>query len=400
MNRMTMSILVFSAGLAAACGWFGGDDVQKLDAENAEAGEEGEEGEGGGSGRLHLSEEAEEALRLQFVTAEVRAMQPTVELAAELVPNPDRHAEVGPPAAGRVVEVKVRVGDVVERNGPVVVIDSPAAGEARAAYLTARATVDVAKLTHEREAALLLDRATSGREATQAEAELRMAEASLAAARARLTSQGLSTEVDPEAPSAHIVLRSPIAGEVTRRDAHIGENVSPDDDLVEIIDLDELWLLAGVYERQISQVHAGQRADIEVRALPGELFHGTVETVGSALDEETRTAPVRVVLDNADHRLKPGMFATARISGPSETDEARQALLVPWAAVQEIDGRRVVFVEVEEGEFELRPVRIGERASGEVEIVDGLRVGEKVVGDGSFSLKAELLKSTLEEEEE
>lgn len=395
MKRSTAWILVLAAVLAVSCGWFGGHDKEAT----GEAGEEGE-AEGEGTGRLHLSEEAEQALRLEFVTAEVREMKATVELAAEVVPDPDRHAEIGAMAEGRVVEVEVRVGDLVERNAPVVVINSPAAGDARADYLAARASLDVARATNDREAALLRDRATSGREVSAAEGELRMAEAAFSATRARLTALGLSTDIDPESPSAQLVLRSPIAGEVTRRDAHIGENVTTDDDLIEVIDLDHLWLIAGVYEGQVSQVRAGQEAEIEVRALPGERFHGVVDTVGAALDVETRTAPVRILLDNADHRLKPGMFATARISGSVSTEGGRSALLVPWAAVQEVDGRRVVFVEVEEGEFELRPVRIGERASGEVEIVDGLKAGEKIVGEGSFSLKAELLKNTLEEEEE
>jgi cobalt-zinc-cadmium efflux system membrane fusion protein len=289
----------------------------------------------------------------------------------------------------------------VERNAALVVLDSPDAGAARADFLRARAGLDVAKLAYERESRLLEERATSGREASEAEAGLRVAQAELDAATARLSALGLSTQIGDESATGRVILRSPIVGEVTRREAHLGENVSRDDDLIEVVDLDQIWLVAGVYERQIASVAAGQEVEVEVRAYPGEVFTGTLETVGGALDEETRTAPVRVVLDNPEHRLKPGMFATARVSGATDREgDARRALVVPWAAVQEVEGRNVVFVEEEEGEFELRQVRIGDRAGEDVEILDGLREGEKVVGAGAFSLKAELLKNTLEEEEE
>jgi cobalt-zinc-cadmium efflux system membrane fusion protein len=386
MKRWKLLVLPLVAGLAAACGLFSGEH----EAEEASEGEEGEEG------RLHLSEEAEEALRLEFATAEVREIHPTLVLSAELVADPDRHAEIGSPVEGRVVEVKVNVGDRVDRNAALAVIDSPEAGSARADFLRARAALEVARLSNERESRLVEDRATSVREARQAEADLRVAQADLDAAKARLDALGLPTA---DEASGRVVLRSPIAGEVTRRDAHIGQNVSRDHDLLEVMDLDRVWLVAGVYERQIGAVGAGRPVEVELRAYPGEVFTGTVATVGSALDDETRTAPVRVVLENPDRRLKPGMFATARVSGASDT-EAKRALVVPWAAVQEVEGHPAVFVEVEEGEFELREVRHGDRAGEDVEVLDGLREDERVVAAGAFSLKAELLKSTLEEEEE
>ncbi len=388
MTRWKLLIVPLVAGLAAGCGLFSGD-------KETEEEQEGEEAEAE-AGRLHLSEEAEEALRLEFATAEVREIHPALVLSAELVADPDRHAEIGSPVEGRVVEVKVNVGGRVNRNAPLAVIDSPEAGSARADFLRARAALQVARLANERESRLVEDRATSAREAAEAAANLLVAQAELDAATARLDALGLSAAGEA---GGRVVLRSPIAGEVTRRDAHIGQNVSREHDLLEVMDLDRIWLVAGVYERQVAAVSAGQRVEVELRAYPGEVFTGTIATVGSALDDETRTAPVRVVLENPDHRLKPGMFATARVGGASDAD-ARRALVVPWAAVQVVDGRPVVFVEAEEGEFELREVRHGTRAGEDVEILDGLREGEKVVAAGAFSLKAELLKNTLEEEEE
>ena len=145
-------------------------------------------------------------------------------------------------------------------------------------------------------------------------------------------------------------------------------------------------------------VDEGQPVQVEVRAFPGEVFAGTVDRIQGVLDENTRSVGVRVVLPNPSHRLRPGMFATARIQG-THAHEPRSLVAIPWAAVQEVDGHQVVFVRVEEGVFDLRAVHTAERAGGFVEILTGLEPGEEVVADGSFLLKGQLLRSTLAEEE-
>ena len=111
-----------------------------------------------------------------------------------------------------------------------------------------------------------------------------------------------------------------------------------------------------------------------------------------------RSVSVRVVLPNVDQRLRPGMFATARIRD-THAHEPRQLLAIPWAAVQEVDGHPAVFVRVEDGVFELRSVHTGERAGSDVEILNGIGAGETVVAEGSFLLKSQLLRSTLGEDE-
>ena len=111
-----------------------------------------------------------------------------------------------------------------------------------------------------------------------------------------------------------------------------------------------------------------------------------------------KTVKVVVALANPGHRLKPGMFATARIIG-TRANESRRMLAIPWAAVQEVDGHPAVFVREGERAFELRRIHTGERAGDLVEVLNGVKVGDEVVADGSFLLKGELLKSTLGEEE-
>ena len=134
-----------------------------------------------------------------------------------------------------------------------------------------------------------------------------------------------------------------------------------------------------------------------MRAYPGEVFAGTVELVEATLDESSRSAGIRVVLPNADRRLKSGMFATARITG-THAHGPEELLAIPSAAVQEVDGHTSVFIRDGGGGFTLQRVHLGEQAGDFVEVLNGLREGDEVVVNGSFVLKGQLLRSSLAEE--
>jgi cobalt-zinc-cadmium efflux system membrane fusion protein len=375
------------------------EEASSAKKEHEESGKKGgEEKERGTPDRIELEAEALESLHLKVAKAEVKELAPALQVSAELVPNPDRRADVGARAAGRVVEFRVKVGDRVSRGTPLVVLESPEIGRARADLVSAAARAEVATKTLARERALFEGRATSQRELQEAEAAAKTAGAELTAARTRVATLGASAADDAGRDPARTVLRSPIAGTVVARSAHIGKSVEPSETLVQVIDLDELWLAAQVYEREMRFLARGQPVQLETRALPGEVFRGRIDYVGETLDEKTRAVAVRVQLPNRGHRLKPGMFATARIIG-TRANEPRQMLVIPWAAVQDIDGHPSVFVREGERAFELRKVHTGERSGDEVEVLNGIKPGDEVVGEGSFLLKGELLKATLGEEE-
>ena len=160
--------------------------------------------------------------------------------------------------------------------------------------------------------------------------------------------------------------------------------MEPSDRLAEVMNVQELWLLASVYERDIRHVEVGQPVRVEL--------------VEATLDESSRSAGIRVVLPNGDRRLKPGMFATARITG-THAHEPRLLLAIPLASVQEVDGHTSVFVRDGGGGFTLQRVHLGEEAGNLVEVLNGLSEGDEVVVNGSFLLKGHLLRSTLGEDE-
>lgn len=348
--------------------------------------------------RLELSEGALTSLKLSYARVEERELSPSLEVPAELVPVPDRHATVGSRVAGRVVEVKVNIGDRVKAGASLLVLESDEVGRARADLIAATARADVARRAADRARKLLEDRVSSQRAVEEAEGALRIAEADLQAARTRLLTFGVVPDGAAGRNPAQVVLTSPLSGTVVARSVHIGQWVQPSEKLIEVVDLDALWLLASVYEREMRYVQTGQPVQVEVRASPGEVFTGTIAYVSNTLDERTRSVTVRVVLPNPGHKLRPGMFATARIQGTHE-HEAKRLLAVPWSAIQEVDGHHAVFVHKEERVFELRRVHTGERAGDLVEVLNGLSSGEEVVKEGSFLLKGQLLRSSLGEKE-
>ncbi|MCL7966092.1 MAG: efflux RND transporter periplasmic adaptor subunit [marine benthic group bacterium] len=355
------------------------------------------EAEGGGD-RVVLGTEALESLDLEYATAEVMNLTPSLEVPAEIVPIPDRHATIGPRVAGRVSRVDVNVGDEVTPGSPIVTMESVDVGRAAADYISAEADLEVARQSVERARRLRERRISSQQALETAEAAFSAAAANLAAAQARLRAFGVPRGGLSEAAQGRVTLTSPISGSVTARSAHVGQWVEPSEVIIEVVGLDSLWLKASVYERDLRHVEIGQRVQVEVRAYPGEVFECVIRAIESTLSESTRSAQVRVILANPDHRLKPGMFATARILG-THAHEARELLGIPRSAVEQIDGHDAVFVRVDEGVFEVRSVHIGEQASGYVEVLTGLDAGEEVVADGSFLLKGQLLRSTLGEEE-
>lgn len=355
------------------------------------------EGAEGGE-RFSLTPRGLASLDLRYETVARRELGEILEVPAELAAAPDRRVTIGSRVAGRVVAVHANVGDSVGSEAPLVELDSDVIGRARADLIAAVARVDVARRAARRARQLHEDRIGSERAVEEAEGALQVAGADLQAARARLRSYGVDTNGAAADNPGRVVLSSPIGGTVIARRAHIGQWVAPADVLVEVVDLDELWILGAVPERRLRHVRTGDPVEVDVRAHPGERFTGTVEQIAGALDERTRSVMVRIVLPNPNHRLKPGMFATARIRAASATSEP--VLSVPESALHELEGEPVVFVRLGEGSFKARPVRTVHRAGGRVAIAQGLEVGEEVVVEGGLLLKGQVLRETLAEDED
>jgi cobalt-zinc-cadmium efflux system membrane fusion protein len=142
----------------------------------------------------------------------------------------------------------------------------------------------------------------------------------------------------------------------------------------------------------------GAAADVRLNAYPNEVFSGSVESVGRALDPIARTVLARVAVQNRNDLLKVGLFGTAHIVVADNVERTARPV-VPLAAVTQIANHDCVFVRQPDGDFEVHRVTLGRTAGGKAEVVAGLRAGEQVVVDGVFTLKSAVLKSTFGEED-
>ena len=184
----------------------------------------------------------------------------------------------------------------------------------------------------------------------------------------------------------YLTLRSPVNGVVLEKPAIQGKRFMAGEALYQVADLSQVWLLAEVFEHDLGQVRIGQVANIRVDAYPEKIFTGKVTFVYPTVTPESRTARVRIELANAQALLKPSMYARAEIV--SSRGKA-QVLTVPDSAVLDTGTRQLVLVERGEGKFEPRPVKLGAHGDGYIEVLDGIKAGEKVVVSANFLIDAE-----------
>lgn len=325
-------------------------------------------------------------LRLTTQAAESRPAGDAVTVLGELRVNEDAYAEIGTSTPARVLQVLAAPGDPVEAGQPLVELDSPDVGRARAAILTARARLGLARTTVERRRGLAADQIVPMRELQAAEAELAEAEAE-----SRAAEQSLAALGGGRGTGSRFVLSSPIEGTVIDRTALRGRLVDAQTPLFVVGDLRRLWLVVHAFERDALRMATGKTASVTFPALPGQRDSGTVTKIATHVDPASRTVDVRIEIANPSGQLRPGMSAVASVPIGESTETV---VTVPVEAIQRQSQGWCVFIPLgEDGLFELRPVGRGRDLGGEVEIVSGLAAGEPVVVDGAFLIKAEAEKA-------
>lgn len=386
-TRSRLNMVLLCACLVPACGG------RQAESPPEAAETHDDEHEDGGARVVRLSEEAFARATLQLASVERTPLDALVLAPAALGVDVDRTASVGPRVAGRVSSIAANVGDRVRQGGLLATIESSAVAAAQADAAAAAAAEEVARRNYERERRLLARRISAQRDVLAAEAELARAVAMKKGAQGRLQALGL----EQDAPGNRIALRSPIAGTVIERGAVLGGPVTETDVLFRVADLGSLWLIAKVPETELRRVRRGQPVTISVDALPDTQAEGRVSYIAETVDPATRAVDVRVVVPNRDGRLKPGMFARARIATGASANHTAGPLTIPRAAVQQLAGKPVVFVKTGDREFTARDVVLGETTGDRVTVVEGLEPGQQVVTLGSFVLKAEAVRGQAAE---
>lgn len=343
---------------------------------------------------------------IQWAPVSATSVVSRVELPGQLVPNEDRTARLGAPAQGRVITLHVRPGDRVSQGQTLVTLQSEAGSSAAADHAKAsaelaarRAAAAYARTARERADRLLAIKAGSRQEAERAAVDDQAAQAAVVQAETEVArAASRMTQLGATSVSGNILVRSPLGGVVLSRDVSPGAVVDAGAPLVTVSDPASLWLEVSAGAGVAAAVRTGTRVQFVVPAFPADTFNATVQSIGGALDSDTRMIPLRARVLNNDGRLRAAMFATTWVA----SGERRDAVVVPDSAVQLLDNRTVVFIAQPDGSggarLERRDVEIGETVSGQTQIVSGMRAGDVVVIAGAFAVKSEFARSKMAED--
>jgi len=372
-----------------------GEEARAEHAGDAE-GEKDAHSETGEEEGLRLTQEQRRRFGIVLRPAGPGTLENEVSLPGEIVFNEDRVVHIVPRVAGIAREVFKSVGDPVEADELLAVIDSRELADGKSEFLAAKAREALAEKTYTRETTLRERQVSSEQDYLEAEHALAEARINRRSAEQKLRALGLSggamTTLDAEHDEAitRFEIRSPIAGIVTEKHVSPGESLETDADIFTVVDVSSVWVNLTVYMKNIGAVRPRQSVTLRLDHS-GEQAQGQVAMVTPFAVESTRSATARVVLDNRGGEWLPGTFVTGYISA----SETNLPVVVSRNAVQNIEGRDVVFVE-HEGAFEMNSVTVGRADRTRVEIIAGLEPGTPYVAEGAFQLKATVITSELD----
>lgn len=311
--------------------------------------------------------------------------------------NSDRIAHVSPRISGKIVTVKASLGDSIAAGQTLVTLDSVELGEALNRYHQSKTRLSLVQSNLERIKNLVDKKIAARKDILQAETEFKMIQTELHTDEERLSLYGVSTSDlrGENHKKPFLPVKSPISGIITEKHAIVGELSDPSKSLYTVADLSSVWVLVDINEKDLAKVHKGQAASVTVGAFPDLKLKGHITYIADLVDEATRAVKARVEVRNPGRRLKPEMFATVELTLPAT---APAVLAVPEVAIQDLEGKKTLFITQDGTEFTPRVVETGLASGGMVEITAGLKEGERYAIKGGFLLKSELKKGELGEE--
>jgi cobalt-zinc-cadmium efflux system membrane fusion protein len=314
----------------------------------------------------------------KLVSVEARELPSVLTANGSVTPDVNRTIHVTSQGSGRVVDLKVRLGDSVSKGQELLSIYSADLAGAFSDYQKAVADERLAKTSLDRAQLLYSHGALAEKDIQQAED---------AEEKAKVDVQNTEQHVrilggDPAHPSSLIELRAPVSGTIVEQNISGFEGVKSLDNspnLFTIADLTQVWVVCDVYENDLSQIKLGDSAEIRLNAYPGKVYHGTVADISRVLDPNLRSAKVRIVLANADGSLRPNMYAVATF----RSRELQSRLVVPSTAIMRLQDKDWVFLKEGQNQFRKTEVHTqGVTEDGFQVLQDGpLKTGDQVVAN-------------------
>ncbi|MBL8232484.1 MAG: efflux RND transporter periplasmic adaptor subunit [Bryobacterales bacterium] len=369
------------------------------------------------AGVVVLAAQQQQQANLRMEVVESRSVPLSIEAGGRITINENRMWSVGSVVEGRVIRVNVSPGDVVKTEQRIASMHSHDIHEVRADYRRAKAELVRAQSQlafvqkqRDRIGRLYQLKAASLEQVEHADTELKNSQAAVSNAETDLERHRIHIveflQLPVEEHEDHktgdtfheedlIPVKSPATGTVIRRNVTPGSVAKPGDELFAISDLSIVWMIAAVQEEHLGVLRAGMPVQVQTQAFRDRTFRGRITKIGEQLDPATRTIQVRVELGNPAGLLKPEMYATAVIQAGGTTS----AIHISQSAIQQVNGQSVVFVQRDGDHFEVRAIQTGRPMDDRVEVLHGLQSGDRVVTQGSYLLKSQLLKASLAEEE-
>jgi cobalt-zinc-cadmium efflux system membrane fusion protein len=346
---------------------------------------------------VRLDEAAIRESGIEIATAGPGKLQVHDTLAGEIAFNSDKLAHIVPRVPGVVREVHKNLGDTVRAGEVLGVLESRDLADAKAAYLAAVARLALAQANFSREESLQQGKITAEKDYLESKQALAEAQIALRSAEQKLHALGLTEEdlqalpSHPETSYTRYEITAPLDGTVVEKHIVLGEVFKDDSNPCFVIaDLTSVWVDLKVHQHDLSHIRPGQTAVI--KAGEDLQTEGTIAFVSNVVSETSRMAFARMTIPNPEGRWRPGLFVTGQIV----IDEISAPVAVPKDALVRLDGQTCVFLQTGRG-FVPQTVVVGRSNDSSVEIITGLKVGQKYVGRGAYTLKSELNKPSVEE---
>jgi cobalt-zinc-cadmium efflux system membrane fusion protein len=366
---------------------------------------------------IELNEDAVKQSGITALTVVKKPVMSQIITTGQIKANEDKIFTINSMVTGRIIQDRAKLGDFVRQGQAVAVVQNPEVTqinadstqqlhENRIAIRQAQTRYSLAKTNYEREKRLFNEGISPQKDYIQAQSDMIIAREELAnvkersvhikaEASAMLGTYGVSTNLNSE----NLITSSPItalrSGVVTKKNITVGSVVSPDMVLYEVSDLKELWLDITLYSNEIAKISEKQTVIFKPDSFQGKEFVGKIDYIQPSSDEPTQTFVARAFINNSMGLLKPGMFGQILINSNIKQDKP----FVPDVAIQKYGKETFVFLDLGNGKYKKQIVQLAEKATGGHFINKGVQAGDKIVGNGSFTLKSELLKSEFAEEE-
>ena len=325
---------------------------------------------------------------VQVVAVEKSKVPRTLRLTGAVAYNAFKTTPVFSAVGGPVQEIIVEPGQVVHAGQTLLTVTSPDYSTARSAYLKAVSTFQLADKNYDRAKDLLEHKAIAERDLQQAESDRAEALADQEAAADGLRALGIHDPAalvkEPQKNTGQIPVPAPVAGQITELLVGPGQLLQAGaTQCYTISDMSTVWVLVNVYQSDMAYVRVGDNVDITTDSYP-DMFHGKISYIADALDPNTRTLQARIVTQNPQYKLKKDMYVTANVRAGALAD----ALTVPDASVlRDTENAPFVYVQTDANKFARRLVKIGDSENGRTLVQDGLKEGERVIGNGSLFLQ-------------